>query len=213
MKQRLLKTLLRENPKHRALLFDLAETVGAYIVKSTPRGATFLDFGGRTQTSGIKFCDIDANGHVEFHWGYDPIASANSVVIRRKALKAFEKKLLASVADLKFFIAQIELAKELAVAEIRTGFADYVTLEGCESEKHDAAEKRLGALLKAKKYADKAGFDWCKYTTEPGKLLNESEVFSIKQLGEQKYPHADIALRYGVSAERVKNIINEDNED
>jgi len=104
MKNRILKILLRDNPKHWALLLELAHTVGEHIVETTPRGATFLDVFGRTQTSGIRYCDIDEYGYVEFSWGYDPIARANSKNIRRRAIKAFEAKLLESVAALNIGI-------------------------------------------------------------------------------------------------------------
>jgi len=104
MKNRILKILLRDNPKHWVVLILLARTVAEYIVKTTPRGATFIDLLGRTQTSGITYSDVDAYGYVEFWWGYDPIASANSKNLQRRAISAFEAELLERVAALNLGI-------------------------------------------------------------------------------------------------------------
>jgi DNA-binding CsgD family transcriptional regulator len=38
------------------------------------------------------------------------------------------------------------------------------------------------------------------------KMLNETEILSIKRLREKKVPYQDIADRIGISVERVKAI-------
>jgi len=54
-------------------------------------------------------------------------------------------------------------------AEIRRAFADYIATEGCsccrDIEGHSEAMKRLGKLLRMKKYCDGSGYDYSLYTT------------------------------------------------
>ena len=38
------------------------------------------------------------------------------------------------------------------------------------------------------------------------KMLNEADLLSIKRLRAKKVPYQDIADRFGISVERIKNI-------
>ena len=59
---------------------------------------------------------------------------------------------------------------KIPLSEIRRALADYIRSEGCDccrnQPAHDEAEKRLGKLLKVKKYADGSGYDFHSYSSD-----------------------------------------------
>lgn len=74
------------------------------------------------------------------------------------------------IKNTKIKIASSPVVEGSLMAEIRTAVADYIATEGCgccqEREGHNQAMKRLGKLLKMKKYADGSGFDYSRYKSK-----------------------------------------------
>lgn len=59
---------------------------------------------------------------------------------------------------------------KIPLSKIRRAVADYIRSEGCSccqnQPAHDEAGKRLGKLLKVKKYADGSGYDFHAYSSD-----------------------------------------------
>lgn len=63
------------------------------------------------------------------------------------------------------------------IAEIRRALADYIASEGCsccrDSDRHEEAAKRLGKLLRVKKYPDTGSYNFYAYQTKNRDTINK----------------------------------------
>jgi hypothetical protein len=70
----------------------------------------------------------------------------------------------------KIKVASKPVVSGSLLADIRQAVADYIATEGCsccqDREGHEAAMKRLGKMLKMKKYDDGSGFDYSRYRSK-----------------------------------------------